>query len=358
MLIIHKYLFWQIARYFLMVLAVCIGLYLAVDFFERIDNFVKVGLPLTRALIYFQAKIPFILSLIVPLAVLLAVLITFGLMHRSNELTALKAGGVSTYSLIKLVLLIGVGFSMLMFVLTEAVLPVAKTVENRIWLQEVKREKMLSTREQNIWIKGNRQITHIRYYHHPQRRIFDITSNFFDDTFRVIRRVDARRGEFVDGRWVLFDVIEQKRNPQTGDFGVTFHDQQPEHLDFMPADLQRVAKRSEEMNLRQLWGYIRRIEAEGYDAGAYRVDLHAKIAYPLVCVIMAILGSGIALKGYKQEGLAVAIALGIGTAFSYWIVYSFCLSLGYGEMLPPYLAAWMANLMYMCFGCFVLLNAE
>jgi len=70
------------------------------------------------------------------------------------------------------------------------------------------------------------------------------------------------------------------------------------------------------------------------------------------------IGTGLAARGTLREGMPVVIAYGIGTAFIYWIFYSFCLSLGYGEMLPPVIAAWTANLTFFSFGALTLLNAE
>ena len=66
----------------------------------------------------------------------------------------------------------------------------------------------------------------------------------------------------------------------------------------------------------------------------------------------------IAFRGKMKEGLPVSIAYGIGIAFLYWIFYSFCVSLGYGEMLPPIIAAWTANFIFLAFAVFILLNAE
>ena len=73
---------------------------------------------------------------------------------------------------------------------------------------------------------------------------------------------------------------------------------------------------------------------------------------------MCMIGTGLAARGTVKEGMPVVIAYGIGTAFIYWIFYSFCLSLGYGEMLPPAIAAWTANLAFFSFGALTLLNAE
>jgi lipopolysaccharide export system permease protein len=126
----------------------------------------------------------------------------------------------------------------------------------------------------------------------------------------------------------------------------------------LPEDIKRVVKKSEEMNILELLEYIKNIENEGYDASAYKVDMYTKLAFPFVCFVMCLVGTGVGGRGKIRESLAVSICFGIGIAFFFWIFYSFCLSLGYGEMLPPFVAAWSANFVFLCFGLFAILNAE
>jgi lipopolysaccharide export system permease protein len=129
-------------------------------------------------------------------------------------------------------------------------------------------------------------------------------------------------------------------------------------LDFVPEDLKRIIKKPAEMSFKELLAFIRKVEAEGYDATAYRVDLHAKPAYAVICMVMCIIGMGLALRQQRQQSIFFSISYGIAAAFFYWIFYSFCLSLGYGEMLPPVIAAWTANLVFLCMGFLILVNAE
>jgi lipopolysaccharide export system permease protein len=112
------------------------------------------------------------------------------------------------------------------------------------------------------------------------------------------------------------------------------------------------------MGLAELARYIQKVEREGYGATRYRVDYHGKIAAPFVCIFLSVLGTAIALRGKLREGMPVSITFGLGIAFLYWIFNSFCLSLGYAEMLPPVVAAWIANLVFSCAAGFLLLNAR
>ncbi|RLC10700.1 MAG: LPS export ABC transporter permease LptG [Deltaproteobacteria bacterium] len=358
MSIIARYLTLEICKYVGFVLAVVVGIYVAVDFFEKIDDFLEAGLPLSKAFIFLIFKAPFIIAQILPVCVLLAVLIVFGLMTRTNEIVALKSSGVSLWQMLKPVFCLGLLFSIFLFFFSEVIVPITVGKANQIWLREVRNRSDAVSRGKNIWLRDDRQITHISYYDKKEKAIFDLTVYYFDDDFKLVRRIDAEKGIFEGDKWCLSELIEQTLDRKSKNYNVVLHDEIPETLGLLPEDLETVIKKSEEMSFKELLEYVRKVESEGYDATTYQVDLHAKVAFPFVCVILCIVGTGIAVRGKMKEGMPIGIAYGIGIAFLYWIFHSFCVSLGYGEMLPPWIAAWTANLVFLCFGVFNLLNVE
>jgi lipopolysaccharide export system permease protein len=358
MLIIHKYIIREVLKYLIILLTMVVGIYIVVDFFEKIDDFLEVGLPFSTALIFFVYKSPFIIAQIIPVGLLLAVLVVLGLMNKNNEIIALKSAGVSIYHLLKPMIAVGLLMSFLMFFLSEVVVPLTVGRANDIWLKEVRKDASVLSREKNIWMKGNRAIIHIKHYDPQKQTIYGITLNYFNGEFRLVRRVDAPKGIYQNGQWVLYDIMEQNIISQQGNYAVEFHPERVEKLEFIPEDLKRVAKKSEEMSFKELYAYIRRIESEGYDATAQRVDLYAKFAFPFVCLLLSVVGTGIAIRGKLKEGLPVSIVYGLGVAFLYWVFYSFSVSLGRGEMLPPLLAVWVANFVFLCLGILMLMQAE
>ena len=358
MSIISKYLSREIARYFLIVLTVVVGIYGVVDFLEKIDDFMEAGLPFTKALSFLIFKIPFIVAQITPVGILLSVLIVLGLMSKYNEIVALRSSGMSVYHLLKPVLSIGVILSCLLFFISEILVPITMDKANRIWLKEVRGETAVASREKNVWIKGDHLISHVSFYNHRTQTLFGITLNYFDGDFHLSKRIDASKGMFQGGQWVLEDAMVQQLKPGDETYSVTLHERWVAGLDLLPDDLKRVVKKSEEMGFAELYDYIAKVESEGYDASLYRVDLHAKIAFPLVCIILVMIGTGIAIRGKLKDGLPVSISYGIGVAFLYHVFHSFCISLGYADVLPPIVAAWSANSIFFCFGSFILLNAE
>jgi lipopolysaccharide export system permease protein len=357
MSIFDRYLIKEILKHFGIVLSAAIVIYLVIDFFENIDRFMEAGLPLSRALEFFQLKVPLIIVQITPVGILLAVLITFGLMNKNNEIIALKSGGMSIYHFLKPILMLGLLFTVGYFILAEIVVPITTSKANEIWRFEVKKYAVTAVRK-NIWIKGHRSIAYISYFNPQDQSISGIATNYFDKQFRLTRRVDAAKARYQNKQWIFYDVMEQKLNDQNGSYAVTFADQQVEDIDFSPEDLKKIAKKSEEMNFKELYRYIHDVESEGYDATPYRVDLQGKFALPLSCIIVSLIGSSITLRKTTREGLSMSIAYGMVIVFLYWITQSFCSSLGYGGLLPPYIAAWTANFLFACLAVFNFLNAE
>ncbi len=356
--IVYRHVTRETLRVAAIVLVAVVAVYLAVDFFEKVDDFIEKQVPLTRALVYFTYKLPFVAAQVLPLCLLLAVAIAFGLMNKHNEVLALKAGGVSAARLMVPALALGAFFSLLHLLLAEAVVPATVDRANRIWRTEVRRASVTVSQERNIWIKGNRSITYIRHYHAPSGTIHGVAVNRFDDRFRLVERLDAETGRFVMGRWQLTDVMVQHLESPSAPMRVEFRRDLELDLALAPDDLKRAAPDSSEMSYRDLRRHAAKVEAEGYDATPYRVDLHAKLAFPVICTILAMVGGGLGLHRRAHDSLILAVAAGLGIAFLYWVFHSFCISLGYGQMLPPLLAAWAGNLVFGCVGALAMLGTD
>ncbi len=348
MTIIHRYITGMFFKFFSMLLIMVIVIYLSIDLFGKLDNLMEAGLEPLEMLLFFGYKVPLIVSQITPVAVLLAVLGVFGIMSKNNEVLALQSSGVSLPYLLIPMLVIGLLLSAVLFVFSEAVVPLTISRAHQLEEQKSDGDQVVASREQNIWLKHHRAISHIQYYHPSQNAIYGVSTLFFDAAFQLDRRIDAEKGVYEDGRWVLSDAMVQQfakdaRSPENG-----FYEKMSIDLPVVPADLQGVARSAEEMSFTRLRQYVDKLAQEGYDATRYRVDLYAKTAFPAICLIMCLVGSALALRGKTREGMAVSFAYGIVTAFVYWSLYSLCLSLGYGQILPPLLAAWMANLVFFC----------
>lgn len=358
MRIINRYITVSIVKNFALTLLTVLGIIIAIDYLGAVDNFLKADLTLWRGLQYVMLRVPFITTQLLPVVLLLAILITFGMMSRNHELTILNASGISIYALIRPVMLVSVFCGAILFFLSESVVPLTMIESNQIKNQEIRKNTRVSWKEKDIWIKGNRQITHIAFFDTRSQGIFGFTRFFFDSRFQLVRRIDAAKGVFEQSQWLLTDCMVQVLDQQNHAYRVTLYDEMKEDLQLYPEDFYQIVRKAEELNYRQLSEYVDKIETEGYDATAYRVDLHAKIAHPFICVIMGLVGVGLTARKKLTKGLPISISLGLGIAFAYWVFRSFCISLGYGEVLPPVFAAWTANTLFIGVAILLLMNAE
>jgi lipopolysaccharide export system permease protein len=358
MTLIQRYVISTITKYFAMALVVILTIFIAIDYLGTMDEFIAAKISLWRALFFVLLRTPFVGVQFIPVVLLLAILITFGLMSKNNELVILQAGGVSIYRLVRPVMTMALFCGLFHLYLAESVVPPTMARANKIQLHEIRKKGQVTAKKKNVWMKGPRRITHIAFFQPSENAIYGFSRFFFDQRFRLIRRLDAARGEFRDDRWVLTECIEQTLNNKTNVFQVRLHDEFSEDLQLQPDDFKQIVTRSEEMSFRELKDYVRRIALEGYDATHYRVDLYAKSAYPCMSLIMGLIGVGFTARRKWLKGLPVAIALGIGIAFIYGVFHSFCISLGYGGVLPPLAAAWTANFVFFCAAAVMLVNIE
>ena len=355
MTVLDRYIARQILRFFGATLTLISVIYVIADFFEKVNKLIESGLPFQKAAFYFLTHIP--IEQLIPASTLLSVMLVFGLMNKHNEIIALKAGGVSIYRLLKVPFILGMILSLVLLILSEMLLPILRSDANRMWMEQVKK-LWVEYQQRNIWLKGHHAIYHIAHFDPAHNRMVDVSLTFFDADFRMMRRIDAREGDYIEHHWVLHDVMEQERNSEDGSFRVEHLDQLTLKLDLTPAELRRVIKESDEMSLLELRDYIRTTEAEGYDATPYRVDWYAKLAYPLVCIILSVIGVTIAGRGRRGENLAIVVVSGIGLAFCFWVLQGFSLSLGYAGMLPPVVAAWLPDMIFSFVAAALLLRAE
>ena len=186
----------------------------------------------------------------------------------------------------------------------------------------------------------------------------DITVTSVRKNFDLAYRIDAKRAFYQNGNWVLEDIIEQIHHANSMDYDVNLYDRKIVQWALKPDDLGAITKKSEELSFFELKKYAKKVEQEGYDARVYKVDLNAKVAFPFICIIMVLAGAGTGMRPFAKNNLPAAIAVGIVIAFMYWIMYGFCISLGYGAVLPPAISAWITNIFFLAFVILYLLNTE
>lgn len=354
MTIMFRYILRETSKYLLMVVALVITLTIIIDYISHADKFIAASVSWKLGVYYVLLRIPFIIGLIGPVTVLLAVLIVFSLMGKNRETLALSSSGVSPFSLFKPVLIVGIVSSVGLFLVSNFVVPPTIQEANRIEHQKIRKDQDLFIHKDNTWIKDTKMIGLIGRYDPMRQRIFGVELNFFDDDFNLAQRIEAKEGTVKKGFWELADAIVLSKRDDKQYVARTYKMVRIP-MKFSPENLTDVVQRSEEMSVSDIYQYILRIEREGYDATYYRVELQSKFAFPLACIIMCLIAVGVSARTTNRTGgFAIGVTIGICAAFAYWLLHSFCLSLGYSGQLPPTIAAWTANALFLCVGAVLL----
>jgi len=357
MSVLSRHLVKEFFRLLIICQMVFIAIYLMIDFASGIDDFIKAQAPRSAVISYFLYKIPAIGVQMLPVATLTTVIITFSMMKRNNEITALKACGANVWKIAQPVIITCVFLSAAMFLFSEMMVPVTSSRANDIWRVEVKKEKPGRFHGQrHIWYKGENTIYWMRQFNQQTGTMIEPALYFFDGSFHLMRRIDARLGTWKHGVWDLEDGMIQNRDTDGG-YDMRRFDRFALKIPERPEDFVREEIEPEEMGYQQLRRFAERLQAEGYDATRYFVEIHIKTAFPFVILIMALIGIPLALWK-KRMGTPVAVSLGIALCFIYLLVLGLSRTLGFAGVLPPVFAAWLANSLFLFVGIYLMIQVN
>ena len=321
-------------------------IFLVVDFLEKVDNFLEVDLPWSTVARFFLLSIPMIIFYITPVAVLVATLISLGLLARNSEVVAFKASGVSLYRLSAPIVVASLAVSVFIFLLSDRVIPHTSVRTNWIWNVEVERNRSANSQIRwNIWFRTEKGIFNFGVYDERLRTLQDINVFLFDDMFRLRERIEAAGAVWKNDRWEARGGMIKKYLPD-GQIEVRSFDREVVTLPEIPEQFGQADAAPEEMSTLGLAKWIKTMETGGYDPVRYVVDFHLKFAFPFICTIMALIGIPIAFWKEKGGGIALGIGVGIGLSFVYLVFLGLSRSLGYSGLFPPAAAAWLPNAIY------------
>ncbi|MFU8768282.1 MAG: LptF/LptG family permease, partial [Desulfotignum sp.] len=122
---LHRYWLKEFFKLFGVIQTLILVLFVIIDYLSRMEKFLETSISLSHAFWYVLLKLPFMFVQLTPAAILLAVIAVFGLMNRSNELTAVKSSGISVYFLVKPAIFASILLAGLMFFMGESLVPLS-----------------------------------------------------------------------------------------------------------------------------------------------------------------------------------------------------------------------------------------
>ncbi|MCB9480657.1 MAG: LPS export ABC transporter permease LptG [Desulfobacteraceae bacterium] len=358
MSLLTKYLIKGYLKIFFLMEIFLIFIFLVIDYLNNLDKFVKAGFPAVKGIFFIMLKIPFVIVHLTPVAIVVTAVVFFGVMNKNKEITALCASGISIKKVYLPILGLSLFFSFFVFFVSDILMPYTSSKLNLINSTQIKKNRIITENRNSIWIKDNNKIIYIDFFNFEKKMIRKIIINEFNDNNVLSKRYQAKSGLFTNGRWVLNEIYYSDNLEK--DFGqkVFLVDKKEFDFNFVPDELKDAVKLPDEMGFIELRKYIKSLKEKGYEYKRYLVDLNSKTAFPFVCLIMCIIGTLIGISPLTGKKIPLGVGLSLFLSLLYWSMHSFFISLGYGENINPFFAAWTANLIFGLFGIFVFIFYE
>jgi LPS export ABC transporter permease LptG/LPS export ABC transporter permease LptF len=332
-----------------------LGLFYISTFLDKSDKVFKGEATMMEVVTLLVYSTPKFVYFIIPIAALLSVLVTFGLLARSSELTVMKACGISLYRASLSVVVLSLVFSAVIFGMEHRLLALANRQAEIVDSKIRGRTPRVFDAVNRQWVVGRTGAIYHFSYFDPERqelarlRIYEPR----DDSVGLLRATTADRARY-EGAWLGHNV-------RVGQFAsgppawTAFAERQ---IPLEPPDyFENEQPVAEMMTVAELRRYVDELSASGLNVVHLAVELQHKLAFPFVTLVMTLLAIPFGVSTGRR-GALYAIGLGIVLALSYWIVTSLFVALGKSGLLAPVLAAWTPNIIVLGAAIYVFLTVR
>ncbi len=354
MKILDKYILKSFARLYLIIFSSFLVVFIIIEFFEKFDKFLGGNAHTFDVILYFVCRIPYIMVLTSPVAIILAGLFLMQYLNKHNEITAIRGAGVSISRMSVPLFAFAFFICIVVMILGETVLPYAE--QKREYIKNV---KIYKRPKEDIRMRSNIQ------YKDDEGRLYYI--GFLDGYRSKIKHIDI--SEFNDNNEIVSKITSEyalwRDNQRDSERDLIFHNgyirkfskgklTDCEHfiskiipnIAIQPSDLVKSSKDPMEMNFFELREYITRLQRIGEKHQKELVELNIKIAFPFVNLIILLFCIPISTISTRGKSRGIGFVIGIAVCFLYLSSVRLGQSLGYNEIISPFLAAWFANIVF------------
>lgn len=355
MQILTRYLFQELLGPFLFALAAFTSLFVGSDLLQLARLGVERQLGAALLVKLLLLNIPQVLSWVLPMATLMAVLLTLSRLSASSEIVAMEAGGVSRRRILRPVLILGFAMSIVGFCLGELVVPQANLARSRIVSQADGAQGQLLY---NVVLRDFEagQLSRLLY-----ARVYDGEKRVMEEAVvqefaagQLSRTIKTGKITWDSGAWYYsqgeaYEYLEDGR-VVTARFNTV---RQPLTLSVKPDQIAQQQKSPEEMSWWELGESISFLKEQGEDVKKLQVQWNLKLAIPLACLIFALVGAPLGIQPHRSAS-AKGFGLSIVIIFIYYMIMTLGSALGEGGQLPPWAGAWLENIVLGSWGIYLL----
>jgi len=349
-----------------------VGVFYISTFIDKAPHLYRGAADTATLLRYYYWVTPQYVYFIIPLSVLVATLVTVGLLTKNSELIVMRACGISLYRSAVPLLGFALLFSLLLFGMEEYVLPSSNVEAQR--LDAIIRGFQQTTVDllNRRWIVGaTGDIYHYDFFDprrgqfarfwvfHPAKDAWALESLTYANGVTLDR---APAAEASNADWTARNGWQRNFTPAvmagaphaTGQYAKFLTKPLPLEA---PAFFSSEEPDADRMTYGQLSDYVAVLRSSGYQVVPYMVQLQRKLAFPFVAVIMTLLAVPFAVT-MGRHGAMFGIGAGLVLALVYWTMLSVFGAIGAGGWIHPVLAAWAPNIFFGAAAVYLLLTVR
>lgn len=355
MSILARYMSRKVLLHAALVLLSLVTLSLTFELMERADNVLAQSSErATAVLAYAGLRLPDFIARQLPMSILVGALITFGLLRRYDELIAMWGSGVSVVGMMRALVPIGILVGVLQYTLDDIAVPGAQALLQQRGLAEIGRKGLIEVEASATWLQSGADIIRIPKDMAKQGVVSGITIFRRDGDGTLIERIDAARAEPVADGWRLAEVTVHAAEP----VGMA---RLPElvwrgHIDIN--ELPLLSSEQQELTMGQL-NFLIANEGFGQRPGdLYRTWRQHRFAAALAPLLVLCLVVCLAQRFHRTGDFGYLIFAGLVSGFAFFVLDGATLAMGEAGLLPPWFAAWSAEIALVCLIGMLALRAE
>ncbi len=360
MKILDRYIIKQFLTILFFSLMAFLIIYILVDLIENIDYFIDKRAKFLTVVEYYLYFAPYVLVFTIPIAMLLSTLFSLGILAKNHEITVIKSSGISLYRILTPLYLLALFISLAVMTFGDYVIPY--TNQKKAQIKKEKIEKLPINNEVllfNLFTQGEGGwIFHFKS--------FDTQANLGTEALlqkfnrdKLVESIEAQKVSWKNPGWVLENGAV-RTFPDTGlqaEKYQTFSHWVRLDLKATPELFSKPPKNPDQMHFLELSEFLKLKKKSGKDVSSELVQLYMKISFPLINFIIVLLGAPIASHP-RRSGLAFGFGVTVIATFAYYILLKMGQSLGYSQKLPPFLSAWLGNIVFGILGIGILIKAK
>lgn len=356
MRIIYAYIFRKLTTPFLFGITAFTGIFIGTDLlFELTEFYTQWGVGfLTLAKLFFLS-LPSIIVLTFPMATLLATIMAYSGLAGNNEVTALRAGGVSIYKLVIPALILGLVVSVVTIGINEYVVPGANYIYNQT-VYHFKHGKKKPKTQYNLYLTPldaeTQRPDYILYTHR-----FDGDTGTMNDVFlqnyedgKPTTLVEAKKARWLEDEWHFFEGTIYHLEAGERVPSLEFQEYIAKSVFHEPDQISKLNKDTEDMSMRELSKYIKLLKKQGRSIASELIEWHHRLSIPFASFIFALLAAPLGIKPRRTSGSAMGMGLSIIVIFIYYAIMTFGDALGGQGAIPPWIGAWLQNIIFLVLG--------